>query len=116
MRNVFLEQILDAEAHGVGEKYFGDLLHGAGLFDGKARTQNEGESRPENYDDDSHHDVFRDGQFRIAGLEVQRSQKGGGVMAEEVIYEARQPSNVFSHSSARRTQNFPHTCHNGRRC
>ena len=69
--DIFFEKIFDAEAHGVGEQHFRDLLHGAGLFDREPRTQNEGENRTENDDNYSHHDVFGNGLFRIARLNVE---------------------------------------------
>src|SRR6266700_2348983 len=114
--DILFQQVLDAKPQWVGKQHFGHLLHGAGLFDGKARTQNEGEDGPENYDDDSHHDAFRDGLFRLAWLNVQSGRERGGIMPEEMIHELRQPSWVFSHSSVRRAEDFPHTCHHGRHC
>src|ERR1700757_4726679 len=101
--DVFFEKVLNAEAEGIGEQDLRDLLQTAGLFDGKPRTQQESEYSPENQDDDSHHDVFGDGQFRIFGLDVQGIQQDQSDRPKQMIYEARQPSYLFSHSSACRT-------------
>src|SRR5260370_16331724 len=38
-----VKNILDSQAHGIGDEQFRDLLHCSGLIDGKARPKNHGQ-------------------------------------------------------------------------
>src|SRR5437762_1084551 len=87
--NVLFQQILDPETKRIGKKQFRDLLKAARALDGEARAKQKRQERANNQYEKTHHNMFRDGQIRIFGANVERREQRQGESPEVMVHQLR---------------------------
>jgi len=107
----FLEKILDAKTHGVGQKQLGALLEHPGALDRKLRAQDKGKDRADDQNHQGHHQIFGNRVRGIVWLYAQSVKELKRQGTQNMVEPMRKMFQFMFHSLFRGAKDAVHTNH-----